>query len=828
MRAVTKPTDRTPRAEEPAGATPDDAPAGADGATQDGDAQKKGNGADPELDRITAEEERVLVRVHRTLDTRKREKARPGLNYDQELIELRDQINEARLEDVPPLIEEMERLQAVAARRAKVVEGSVDRASPYFGRLVLEQGDRKREVLIGRSTYIDGKTGISIVDWRDAPVSRIYYRYEEGDDYEENFGGRDVEGEVLVRRSLAIIDAELRRIGSPQGTFLKHGQSQWHRAPDNAARLTGGQGVAMRPEAHHRPGKLGTGGGEFGREDKHLPEIAALIDSHQFDLITAPSSGLVVIQGGAGSGKTTIGLHRLAYLAFQDPRRFRADRMLVIVFNDALARYISRVLPALGVPGVLVTTYERWAHRLRVTHLPGLPQRYGDDTPASVVRAKKHPAMLQMVDDHVAKIAAEVDAIVTEAIEGQPDAGAALIRWRSAADRPPAHRVEILARWLADPKSDAADMELATRHAIERTLTEARRPARDVVGAWSDLLTDRATLIEGFGRLAPGVLAEKELDEVYRWCARRCPSAALWREEHLSGVHDEQEEESDHNRGVDGEDEREEVFLDREDDTLLLRFVQRLRGALGRKRDVLRYEHVFVDEAQDLSPVELSVVLDTASRRQSVTLAGDLAQRLHMYNGFSDWRGVLHDLGLDHVSVEPLRLSYRSTHEIIDFATEVLGPLRNEEEGSATRHGVPVELFRFAHSGGAVGFLGEALRELVQSEPRASVAVIARYEEQADLYFRGLRNTEVPHLRRIADQDFPFKPGVDVTDVRQVKGLEFDYVVLLEVSSASYPEDDEARHLLHIAATRAAHQLWVTTTAKPSLLLPAELRDQGY
>src|SRR6185295_6289926 len=69
---------------------------------------------------------------------------------------------------------------------------------------------------------------------------------------------------------------------------------------------------------------------------KHLKEVTALIDARQFELITHADAGLVVIQGGAGSGKTTIGLHRLAYLAFRDPRRFRPDRMLVIVFNDAL------------------------------------------------------------------------------------------------------------------------------------------------------------------------------------------------------------------------------------------------------------------------------------------------------------------------------------------------------------------------------------------------------------------------------------------------------------------------------------------------------------
>ena len=81
----------------------------------------------------------------------------------------------------------------------------------------------------------------------------------------------------------------------------------------------------------------------------------------------------------------------------------------------------------------------------------------------------------------------------------------------------------------------------------------------------------------------------------------------------------------------------------------------------------------------------------------------------------------------------------------------------------------------------------------------------------------------MPNLRRIAEQDFPFRPGVDVTDVRQVKGLEFDYVVIVECNRGEFPEDDEARHLLHIAATRAAHQLWVFSTGRPSLLLPESL-----
>src|SRR5688572_20026759 len=279
----------------------------------------------------------------------------------------------------------MERLQHLAARQGQSTPGHIDPRSPYFGRLVLKEEERVREVLIGRSTYLDTRAGVRIVDWRDAPVSRLYYRYSEGDDYEENFGGRDVEGEIVKRRSLTIVDAELRRIVAPQGVFV-HSGGHWKRG-SSGLRLKGGEGSALRADDHRRPGKLGVGAIDAG-EDRHLKEITALIDPRQFELITKPDAGLVVIQGGAGSGKTTIGLHRLAYLAFQDKRRFRPDRMLVIAFNQALVRYISQVLPALDVQGVAVRTYSDWAARLRASHFPDLPTQQATDTPVVVTRLK--------------------------------------------------------------------------------------------------------------------------------------------------------------------------------------------------------------------------------------------------------------------------------------------------------------------------------------------------------------------------------------------------------------------------------------------------------
>jgi DNA helicase-2/ATP-dependent DNA helicase PcrA len=795
--------------------------------------------ADEEMEEIVSEEQRVLVRVQKHLTNRPLRRT-GRIDYDNELLVLRDQIAEARLEDVPALVAQMERLQQVAARRADVNIGEVDSASPYFGRMVLLEGQRKREVLIGRSTYLDQRTGVQIVDWRDAPVSRVYYRYEEGDDYDEVFGDRLVEGEVLTRRSLAISEGQLRRIGAPQGTFMRRQDGRWVRAGWSATQLRGGAGTAPRP-SHYKPvGKLGGALNGQLREDKHLPEIAALIDARQFELITRPESGLVVIQGGAGSGKTTIGLHRMAYLAFQLPKRFRADQMLIVVFNDALARYIAHVLPALGVPGVPVTTYHTWARKARIQHLPDLPREYTDETPEVVIRLKKHPAWLRISEEYVAALEQRFLERLQLSAADLTGLDRALEIWAKSKAQALRKRLIGLRRWATDPEHP---VPLPLRHAIERDTAEFEQQT-DVVSAWSELLTDRSALQASFEKHAPGEFREGQITMAYRWCVARCGEvlAALEADDEAApsgasgagargegGKHSDapEPERLESDTGIDGLAERRPALLDWEDDALLLRLYQRLRGPLTRNKEPLRYEHVFVDEAQDLSPLELAVVLDTA-RGESVTLAGDVAQRLMMDNGFSDWQRVLEHLGLAHVAIEPLRVSYRSTAEIMEFSNSVLGELAPPVPAKAPRHGVPVELFAFAHTGEAVGHLAEGLRALMQSEPLASVAVITRTPEQAAEYARGLQNAEVPHTRLIADQDFPFRPGIDVSDVRQVKGLEFDYVVLVEVTATSYPDTSESRHLLHIAATRAAHQLWITTSDRPSPLLPRDLVERGY
>jgi DNA helicase-2/ATP-dependent DNA helicase PcrA len=99
------------------------------------------------------------------------------------------------------------------------------------------------------------------------------------------------------------------------------------------------------------------------------------------------------------------------------------------------------------------------------------------------------------------------------------------------------------------------------------------------------------------------------------------------------------------------------------------------------------------------------------------------------------------------------------------------------------------------------------------------VAVLTPSRDLSVLYHRGLSNSEVPRLRRVDNQNFTFAPGIEVTEIEQVKGLEFDYVIVVEASASSFPDTPAARRLLHVAATRAVHQLWLTSVATPSVLV---------
>ena len=163
-----------------------------------------------------------------------------------------------------------------------------------------------------------------IIDWRDAPISKIFYSYRQGESFDEEISGRERQGSVRARRMLRIREGTLERVQAPEGDFSLDARQPtgWRREEHAAPRLAGGEAIALRfdgkDDAFAR--RMGRAADEaVQRVDKHLPEITSLIDPSQFDLITRPAAGYLVIRGSAGSGKTTVALHRAAYLAFSDP-----------------------------------------------------------------------------------------------------------------------------------------------------------------------------------------------------------------------------------------------------------------------------------------------------------------------------------------------------------------------------------------------------------------------------------------------------------------------------------------------------------------------------
>ena len=229
-----------------------------------------------------------------------------------------------------------------AARRRQLLP--VDITSPYFAHMRLREPARSRDVMIGKRGFIDRssqradrrlaqRAGVA-----DLLPLRRRRRLRGGDRRPPRRGHRRGAPQRVDR---ARQPAPHRHAAGhvPQGRARRVGRRRSARSRRSCTAAW-----ARRRGRSRRPGTKGVLGIHHGvaRADKALPEIAALIDKEQFELITQPGSGIVVIQGGAGSGKTTVALHRVAYLNFQDPRGSRRSNTLFVVPSQALVRYVAR------------------------------------------------------------------------------------------------------------------------------------------------------------------------------------------------------------------------------------------------------------------------------------------------------------------------------------------------------------------------------------------------------------------------------------------------------------------------------------------------------
>ncbi|MFP6639368.1 MAG: hypothetical protein VCC04_03915, partial [Myxococcota bacterium] len=358
-------------------------------------------------DPVVAEEVDLLAKVSDLLKELPQARTASEAPIVRELERLREVIlsgDEAK--DISALSEQYHHQASVLnqLRNAGAVT-EVDPTSPYFAHLKLREAGKERDLCLGRATCIE--RGIRIIDWRDAPISKIFYNYRQGEAYDEEIAGRERIGEVAVRRMVRIREGELERVQAPEGDYTRDEEEfgGWHRTEVRTARLQGGEGAALCAfeEGEGTDQRLGTlECGSQMRADKRLPEITGLIDPLQFELISQSRPGFLVVRGPAGSGKTTVALHRVAYLAFDDPK-IDGSETLVVVFSPALRNFVGHVLPSLGLSHVRIVSYREWVAEERRRHFPRLPLTQREDTPALAQRIKLHPFLSLALERYVAQ-----------------------------------------------------------------------------------------------------------------------------------------------------------------------------------------------------------------------------------------------------------------------------------------------------------------------------------------------------------------------------------------------------------------------------------------
>ncbi len=634
---------------------------------------------------------------------------------------------------------------------------------PFFGRIDFQPDEAPlpSPLYIGKVGLQQANTGdVLVVDWR-APVSNLFYSFTGATDTAEYVSPEGVvTGIVALKRNIVVRDRSLVRVVD---SYVK--------GADN-----------LNVTDEYLLYRLGE------NKDNRLRDIVSTIQAEQDNIIRAPRTLSVVIQGVAGSGKTTVALHRLAYLLYQYPEKIRAEKLIIFAPNALFLDYISDVLPELGVGGIQQTTFEQWAlsileEQVKVAdHSVILEQWFQPNgmTDKALVEQIRYRGSIQFARDLDAYLAA-FEANMVPATDF--DAGSNL-RVDAATIRD----------WFSQ---EYAHYPLAQRR--ERILSRLKRviETEAKVRKSKALSFDRKKALErlkSYERLWPDC---RPL-EVYREATASQGIASL-SEENTRAKRTQKS-----HTGY--------TTVQREELPALVYLHTWLRGIDSSQM----FDHVVIDEAQDFSPFQLWV-LKAFCPSNSFSILGDTTQNIYSLYGISDWQSFL-ELFEGQSQKFTLDRSYRSTVEIIEFANSVLAE-------AAVQETLPKPVFR---SGEPV-----LVQTVPDSEQPRVIAEIVSAWQEAGTQSTAVVTRTLAEGKRMADQlnalgieahcltgqDTTYHGGVSVAPVHLTKGLEFDGVIISSVSDDNYRRQTLDAKLLYVACTRAMHKLCILCAEPPSELV---------
>jgi hypothetical protein len=615
-----------------------------------------------------------------------------------------------------------------AARAARLLALTVDPHVPaFFGRT-----DGPEETFhIGRRHVRDEVGNPVVIDWR-APMSRPFYQA----------GAADSQG--LSRR---------RRFGFSGGELTSYEDE-----PLGEGRLPAGEGpgALLRTEIE-RP------------RSGPMRDIVATIQPDQDDIVRAPLSESICVQGAPGTGKTAVGLHRAAYLLYTHAGRLARSGVLVVGPNRAFLRYIEQVLPTLGEVEVDQTTVADLTGRVTVRAVdpPEVAVLKGDARMAEVLRRALWGAIAKPADSVQVPLAGRRYRVPVERLKrhvddlrrrARADDDQQLLHYSAGRERLALLVAEDARRQKEEAGGSPSDAEThrTARSAEVRAFCDEVWPARDAAGLVCALLSDPALL----ARAARGVLDDAEQALLCWPRAPRSVRAAPWT--------------------------RADAVL-----------VDEVAGLLERTAG---YGHVVVDEAQDLSPMECRAVARRLAAG-SLTVLGDLAQATGP-GAASDWQQTLAGLGRPGTPVRLLTRGYRVPREVLDYANRLLPVIAPDLPAATAVRSEPGSL-----SVRAVSAMGGPLVEVLTGlvGVPGSIGVVCADAAVADVAAL-LILAGVP-AAPLAD-DGEEAARVAVVPATLAKGLEFDAVVVVDPAGIVAAEP-RGLHRLYVVLTRAVSTLVV-------------------
>ncbi|WP_171480838.1 HelD family protein [Streptomyces griseoviridis] len=615
----------------------------------------------------------------------------------------------------------------------------------FFGRLDYlhapgaerAEGAEGERFYIGRRHVHDSDGDPMVIDWR-APVSQPFYRASKKDP----------------------MDVGLRRRFGYTGGDLTAYEDEHLSDPAEAARTSR---LLQREIERPRVGPM--------------RDIVATIQPEQDEIVRSGLGGTVCVQGGPGTGKTAVGLHRVAYLLYAHRERLARTGTLVIGPNRSFLHYIEQVLPALGELAVQQATVDDLVGHVEVTGT--------DDAPAAVIKgdARMAEVLRRAVYSHVTlptepvmvvrgsrrwRVPAhELETIVKELLDRGIRYGAA----REALPQRIAHAVLVQMERSGEAPDDRVQDAVARNTAVKAAVKQIWPPV-DPARLVLRLLTDADFLAEH----ADGILTEEERGTLLRAKPVRSVRSANW-------------------------SAAEAVLIDETTD-----IVQRTHS-LG---------HVVLDEAQDLSPMQYRAV-GRRCTTGSATVLGDLAQGTTPWATRS-WDEALAHLGKADGVIEELTAGFRVPTDVITYASRLLPHIAPGLTPVASVRENPGFFAVRAVTGTAE--VVAACRELLANE--GSTGLIAADARVPDLE-RALAEAGIGHLA--PGEETTADTRLTLVPASLAKGLEYDYVVLDEPRAVVDAEPDERTGLrrLYVSLTRAVSGLIVThSTPLPDQLAPEE------